>query len=608
MPEFESLALSNREGCVLSTKLTKLVAVLSIFSLLGMGALLVTSPTTVAASPSHDMGRVTVSGTDILIDGVKTDQKFFGVVDSTALAFAIENYINGNKAVAGWTSVFNGPDTGARMPVTPNDTPDAFWNQYFAQMAYYDYNLVRIGPHDYWGTQLSYDAWNNHQDQFYDLLHSMCYYAEYHGVYLSFSMGGSQQFPAFHFNGNGNVFVPGSEAFNNYIEYTNAIMVELEDWNSIFMYDVFNEPDHNQVHSAYWQSNGDKQAFNDWANAVAEATAGVSTHPRNMGVAGFGNMFGMNQEDFNLATGHTDFEILHRHYYGSNTDPYNFEAPEQWADEVGKPLMWGELANNGPYPLVRYDFAEQTIWDAGGQLITSMVATGTPGYPYTGGASSDAPVPRPAGYTGKGLDFTSVPVTEATVGHQYEYAVKVDRDATLELSSEASFLELDEESGVVSGVPDAVGEYEVTITASDDTSRVEQSYTLSVKNGGKVSITATPIGDKTYALDFTTDTSIKGVSEVRWDLGNGNTSELPSPVQKYDEGNYSIELTVIDDEGNSYNASYMLDVGAKDHIGVPTAGAIGAGGLNPAVIAAILLYGIVIGVFGLVEFRKRDRF
>jgi len=592
----------------LSTKLTKLVAVLSIFSLLGMGALLVTSPTTVAASPSHDMGRVTVSGTDILIDGVKTDQKFFGVVDSTALAFAIENYINGNKAVAGWTSVFNGPDTGARMPVTPNDTPDAFWNQYFAQMAYYDYNLVRIGPHDYWGTQLSYDAWNNHQDQFYDLLHSMCYYAEYHGVYLSFSMGGSQQFPAFHFNGNGNVFVPGSEAFNNYIEYTNAIMVELEDWNSIFMYDVFNEPDHNQVHSAYWQSNGDKQAFNDWANAVAEATAGVSTHPRNMGVAGFGNMFGMNQEDFNLATGHTDFEILHRHYYGSNTDPYNFEAPEQWADEVGKPLMWGELANNGPYPLVRYDFAEQTIWDAGGQLITSMVATGTPGYPYTGGASSDAPVPRPAGYTGKGLDFTSVPVTEATVGHQYEYAVKVDRDATLELSSEASFLELDEESGVVSGVPDAVGEYEVTITASDDTSRVEQSYTLSVKNGGKVSITATPIGDKTYALDFTTDTSIKGVSEVRWDLGNGNTSELPSPVQKYDEGNYSIELTVIDDEGNSYNASYMLDVGAKDHIGVPTAGAIGAGGLNPAVIAAILLYGIVIGVFGLVEFRKRDRF
>ncbi len=591
----------------MSTKLTKLVAVLSIFSLLGMGALLVTSPTTTAASPSHDMGRVTVSGTDILIDGVKTDQQFFGVVDSTALAFAIENYINGNKAVAGWTSVFNGPDTGARMPVTPNDTPDAFWNQYFAQMANYDYNLVRIGPHDNWGTQLSYDAWNNHQDQFYDLLHSMCYYAEYHGVYLSFSMGGSQQFPAFHFNGNGNVFVPGSQAFNNYIEYTNAIMVELEDWNSIFMYDVFNEPDHNLVHSGYWQNNGGKKAFNDWANAVAKATAGVSTHPRNMGVAGYGNMFGMNQEDFNLATGHTDFEILHRHYYGSNSDPYNFEAPEQWADEIGKPLMWGELANNGPYPLVRYDFGEQAIWNAGGQLITSMVATGTPGYPYHGGVSSDAPVPRPAGYTGKGIDFTSFPVTEAAVGHHYEYAVKVNRNAALELSSEASFLELDEERGIVSGVPDASGEYKVTIAASDDTNRVEQSYTLSVKDGGMVSITATPVGDKTYSLNFTTDMSIKGISEVRWDLGNGGTSDVPSPVQKYDEGNYSIKLTVVDDEGKNYNTSYMLDVRAQDFTGVPTAGAIGAGGLNPAVIAAILLYGIVIGIFGFVEFRKRDR-
>lgn len=592
----------------MSTKLTKLVAVLSIFSLLGMGALLVTSPTTVAASPSHDIGRVTVSGTDILIDGVKTDQQFFGVVDSTALAFAIENYINGNKAVAGWTSVFNGPDTGSRMPVTPNDTPDAFWNQYFAQMANYDYNLVRIGPHDYWGTQLSYDAWNNHQDQFYDLLHSMCYYAEYHGVWLSFSMGGSQQFPAFNFNGNGNVFVPGSEAFNNYIEYTNAIMVELEDWDSIFMYDVFNEPDHNLVHSAYWQNNGGKQAFNDWANAVADATAGVSTHPRNMGVAGFGNMFGMNQEDFNLATGHTNFEILHRHYYGSNTDPYNFEAPEQWANEIGKPLMWGELANNGPYPLVRYDFAEKTIWNAGGQLITAMVATGTPGYPYYGGVSSDAPVPRPAGYNGKGIDFTSVPVTEATVGHQYEYTVKVNREAALEFSSEASFLEFDEESGIVSGVPGASGEYDVTITASDDVSRVEQSYTLIVKDGGMVSITATPIGDRTYALNFTTDTSIKGVSEVKWDLGNGETSDASSPVQKYEEGNYSIELTVVDDEGKSYSTSYMLDVKAQDDVGVPTAGAIGAGGFNPAVIASILLYGIVIGAFGFVEFRKRDRF
>ncbi|NLI74429.1 MAG: hypothetical protein GX369_06640 [Euryarchaeota archaeon] len=607
MADFEALALSNREGCVLSTKMTKLVAVLSVFTLLGMGALLVTSTTTMAASSSHELGRVTVSGTDILIDGAKTDQKFFGVVDSTALAFAIENYINGNKGVAGWTSVFNGPDTGKRMPVTPNDTPDAFWNQYFAQMAYYDYNLIRIGPHDYWGTKLSYDAWNNHQEQFYDILHSMCYYAEYHGIWLSFSMGGSQQFPAFNFNGAGNVFVPGSQAFNNYIEYTNAIMVELEDWNSIFMYDVFNEPDHDQVYKAYWQHSGGKQAFNTWANAVAAATSGITEHPRNMGVAGFGVMFGMNQEDFNLATGHTDFEILHRHYYGSNTDRYNFEAPEKWAREIGKPLMWGELANNGPYPLIRYEFGEQAIWDAGGQLITAMVATGTPGYPYYGGASSDAPVPRPADYTGKRMEFISNPITEATVGHKYEYALKISRNADLSLSTNAPFLELDVETRILSGVPDTPGEYDVTIIADDGINRVEHVYTLTVKIGGLVSIIATPIGDKTYSLEYTKDESIKDISNVKWNLGDGNESDQPSIIKEYEEGEYKIGLEAVDQEGHVYSTEYMLDVKAKKDV-PPTAGAIGAGGFNPAILASILLYGIVIGAFGYVELRRRDRF
>ena len=173
------------------------------------------------------------------------------------------------------------------------------------------------------------------------------------------------------------MFEPGSGAFNNYIEYVNAIMVELEDWDSIFMY-VFNEPDHDRSR-CYWQSHGGKQAFNNWANAVADATAGVSTHPRNMGVAGFGKMFGMNQQDFNLATGHTDSRSCTATTMAA-TPIRQLEAPEKWAKEIGKPPAWGELAYNGVYPLVRYDFGEKAIWNAGGRLITSMVATGTPGY------------------------------------------------------------------------------------------------------------------------------------------------------------------------------------------------------------------------------------
>jgi len=363
-------------------------------ALLLPGLLLVSNVPTASAAETPYIGRVTVSGPDILVDGTKPVDQFFGVCDTTAIAFAIDNYINGNHGVAGWTSVFNGPDTGARIPVTPNDTPDAFWNQYFAQMASYDVNMVRIGPHDIWGSGISYNAWKDHREQYYDLLHSMAYYAQVHGIWLTFCMGGSQEFPAFQWGGSGNVFDVGSSAYNNYIQYTKSVMVELEHENAIAFYDVFNEPDHDKVSDAYWQ--GNKAGFNNWANAIAADTAGVSTHPRMMGVAGFGKMFGMNQADFNLATGNTGFEVLHRHYYGSNTDPYNFEAPEQWADQIGKPLFWGELANNGPYPLVRYTFAEQTIWAAGGQAITSMVLTGTPGYPYTGGAVGQGQVPMPA--------------------------------------------------------------------------------------------------------------------------------------------------------------------------------------------------------------------
>lgn len=535
----------------MSNILTKLVAVLSVFSLLAIGALLVTSPTTAAASPDvealPDIGRVTVSGPDILVDGEKPAEPFFGVVDSTALAFAIENYINGNKGVAGWTSVFNGPDTGARMPVTPNDTPDAFWNQYFAQMAALDYNLVRIGPHDYWGTELSYNAWNDHQDQFYELLHSMCYYAQYHGVWLSFSMGGSQQYPAFHFNGGGDVFVPGSQAFDNYITYVNDIMVELENWDSVAMYDVFNEPDHNIVHASYWNSNGGKQAFNDWANAIADATAGVSTHPRNMGVAGFGNMFGMNQEDFNLSTGDTRFEILHRHYYGSNTDPYNFEAPEQWADEVGKPLIWGELADNGPYPLVRYAFAEEAIWNAGGQAITSMVATGTPGYPYSGGVSSDAPVPRTV-QTPPAPEEAPAPVEDRPMAGPVNYS-------------------------------------------------------------GPVEIVAKDLGDHTYSFHYTSGLPTTAVNETKWDLGDGNTSVMFAPVHTYAVGTYNVTLSLVDGDGNVHNATYLLEVpdtSAEFEPYVPTAGMIGAGGGSLTAVVAALLFGSVIGLLGYVAMRKRN--
>jgi len=146
---------------------------------------------------------------------------------------------------------------------------------------------------------------------------------------------------------------------------------------------VYNEPDHDQVYYGWWSSHGGKAAFYAWACAVAREAVAYG-HPRTMGVAGLGAMFGWGQADFDLATGKVPFEIASRHYYASNTDLNNFRTPQQWAKNDNKPLYWGELANNYRYPLVRYKYAEAAIYATGGQAVTSMVLTGTSGYPYSG--------------------------------------------------------------------------------------------------------------------------------------------------------------------------------------------------------------------------------
>ena len=346
-----------------------------------------------AASETSVSGRVTVSGTDILIDGEIPEEKFFGVVDTTALQFAIMAYVNGDTSVAGKNSVFDGPDTSSNGgKISQNATANDFWHQYFALMKHYDCNLVRIGAGDSWGSSIQYQAWLNHRESYVSMLKTMCEEAMEHGVWVCLVLAGSQEYPAYQFGGEGSVFDTSSSAYSNYIQYCKSMMSLLENENAVAMYDMFNEPDHNNCNANYWH--GDKQAFSNWASAVAEDTNNVSTHPRTLGVAGYGDLFSSwSQEDFDLSTGDVGFEIAHRHYYASAKDSSLFEEPEKWAENSDIPLFWGELADNSVYPLTRYSFAEEEIWDSGGQAITSMVLTGTDGYPYTGGTLPDPDEP-----------------------------------------------------------------------------------------------------------------------------------------------------------------------------------------------------------------------
>lgn len=345
-----------------------------------------------AASETSVSGRVTVSGTNILIDGEIPEEKFFGVVDTTALQFAIMAYVNGDTSVAGKNSVFDGPDTSSNGGrISQNATANDFWHQYFALMKHYDCNLVRIGAGDSWGSSIQYQAWLNHRESYVSMLKTMCEEAMEHGVWVCLVLAGSQEYPAYQFGGEGSVFDTSSSAYSNYIQYCKSMMSLLENENAVAMYDMFNEPDHNNCNANYWH--GDKQAFSNWASAVAEDTNNVSTHPRTLGVAGYGDLFSSwSQEDFDLSTGDVGFEIAHRHYYASAKDSSLFSQPEAWADHYGLPLLWGELADNSVYPLIRHTYGEEAIWNAGGQAITSMVLTGTDGYPYAGDTIESASV------------------------------------------------------------------------------------------------------------------------------------------------------------------------------------------------------------------------
>ncbi|MDW5563862.1 MAG: Ig domain-containing protein [Methanomassiliicoccus sp.] len=454
----------------------KLAVALAIMALLLPGMIIICDAPSASAATTY--GRVSVSGTQILINGEATSQKFFGQVETTALQYAILAYINGETAVAGKTSHLNGPDTSNQGYIPYHETAEQFWHQYFAITAYYDCNMVRIGAGDKWGSSLQYEAWLYHHDEYITLLKTMCAEAEEHGVWLCFVLAGSQEYPTYTYGGSGSVFDTTSTAYANYIAYAKDTMKALDGQNAIFMYDVFNEPDHDLVATNYWSSHGGKTAFNTWAKAVAAATAGASTHPRTMGVAGLGKMFSWGQSDFNLATGNCGFEILHRHYYASATgssNTYLFSDPQAWANAAGKPLYWGELGYNGVYPLTRYAFGEQSIYNAGGQMIGTMVLTGTAKYPYTGGLLPD-PVTTS---TPAELKFTSAPSTSVQAGSLYTYGVTTSLTTTVSLTTSANFLSVSGDT--ISGTPAQAGTYYVKVTATSADSRtITQEYTLTV--------------------------------------------------------------------------------------------------------------------------------
>lgn len=345
--------------------------------ILALGLVLVYATAPMVEGAPGDV--LTVSGTNIQIDGENITGPLFGVCDTTVLQFAIMAWINGETAYAGDNQIF--PNFAGTIPC---ESATELWGKYFTLAEYYGLDLVRIGAGDKWGTDLQYNAWSQHHDEYIALLESMARYADAHGVKVILVLAGTQDYPAPYFGATDNSFSVTSQAYANYIAYARDTMSHLADDPGIAIIDMWNEPDHNRCWAKYWSSNGGKAAYHAWACDIANKTLAFNWHPRLIGVAGLGDMFSWGQEDFDVATGNVPFELNDRHYYASAEDVYLFRDPEAWSDATGKPLVWTELGNNSNYPETRWPFAEQQIAAAGGQAIVAMTLLGTANYPYTG--------------------------------------------------------------------------------------------------------------------------------------------------------------------------------------------------------------------------------
>lgn len=341
-------------------------------------ASMVISPVTLTAVSAADPG-LGVDGNHIQIDGKNVDRPLFGVCDTTVLQFAIMSWIDGETAYAGKNQIF--PNFGGTVPCS-NEAE--LWGKYFSLAEHYGLDLVRIGAADKWGTDLQYNAWLNHHEAYIALLLNMSRYADAHGVKVILVLAGTQDYPAPYFGASDNSFSITSQAYANYIAYARDTMTCLANATGIGIIDMCNEPDHNLAYSKYWSTNGGKAAYFTWACDIANKTSAYNFHPRLIGVAGLGDMFGWGQSDFNLATGNVPFELNDRHYYAKIDHAYLFTDPESWSQETGKPLVWTELGNNSNYPEMRWPFAEQQIAAAGGQAYVAMTLLGTANYPYAG--------------------------------------------------------------------------------------------------------------------------------------------------------------------------------------------------------------------------------
>ena len=117
-------------------------------------------------------------------------------------------------------------------------------------------------------------------------------------------------------------------------------------------------------------------------------------------------------------------------------------------------------------------------------------------------------------------------------------------------------LNLNADTGMISGTPTTAGSYTFDVTVGDTSGGSDtRQFDLKVfdPDGPRADFTGTPLqGVETVTVQFTdTSTSATGITAWLWNFGDGTTSGDQNPSHVYTGvGNYSVNLTVTDASGS----------------------------------------------------------
>lgn len=505
-----------------------------------------------AASP----GFIGVSGTHLT--GVGSSTPFVGVDDTIVWADAIEAYVNGNAQYWGRNMNFPGFNSAGRLGV---DSLSELWYSYFWFCDHYGLAWVRMQNGDTWSSQIAYEAWRDHPTQFYQVLDEMLRQANAKGIHVTLTLAGGGT-PMYDYGGSGSVYaysIEDGSAYQNYLRFVKAVIAHCDASpynNAIFTYDVFNEPDSDSVDAAFWHE--DKEAFNAWANHVADDTTPLTSHIVEMGTACGGQLFNYGQGDFDLCTGDVGFDVAHVHLYGSAESPSLVTDRLTWASDAGKPLNVGEVGKNDVYPMTVWPWFQSVFSESGGAAFAWMDLVGIPGYPYSGSYPAGDPSPpaptiiiqanRTSGERPLTVAFTST-VTDGQAPFSYQWSFGDGSTA-----SAADPVHVFTTSGVfevranVSGGGNGASNV-LTITVTDPSPPPETTPPTIQISANRTS------GTSPFTVSFgSTVSEGQAPYQYQWDFGDGTTSTLADPDHTFLAGTYSVIANVSGGGNASSNA------------------------------------------------------